>query len=120
MAIIDTLRPIFTRKTGGGIAVPSGTLDEVTADDDDATYIEFPRGHFGDTWGLRAGRHAPPANRRRPRIRGRIRLRTDAGSSSEDSDLGRGEPDWSRDSTVSVNDTFSEQASDWFQNPEYG
>lgn len=120
MAIIDTLRPISTRKTGGGIAVPSGTLDEVTADDDDATYIEFPIGNFGDNWSLRVAPHTPPANHQRHRIRGRIRIRTDAGSGSEDIDLGRGESDWIRYSTVPVNDTFSEQTSDWFQNPEYG
>src|SRR5690554_5277338 len=120
MAIIDTLRPIFTRKTGGGIAVPSGTLDEVTADDDDATYIEFPIGNFGDNWSLRVAPHTPPANHQRHRIRGRIRIRTDVGSSLEDIDLGRGESDWIRYSTVPVDTTFSEQTSAWFQNPEYG
>lgn len=120
MAVIDTLRPISTRKTGGGIAVPSGTLDEVTADDNDATYIEFPEVNYGNSWNLRVEPHTPPANHQRHRIRGRIRIRTDAGSALEDIDLGRGESDWIRYSTVSVDDTFGERTTPWFQYPEYG
>src|SRR5690554_4810034 len=120
MAVIDTLRPIFTRKAGGGTAVPSGTLDEVTADDDDATYIELSEVDSGDNWSLRVASHTPPANHQRHRIRGRVRIQTDAGSALEDIDVGRGELDWIGFSTVSVDTTFSEQTSSWFQDSGYG
>jgi len=120
MAVIDTLRPIFTRKAGGGTAVPSGTLDAVTADDDDTTYIAFSEVDFGDIWNLRVAPHTPPANHQRHRIRGRIRIRTDAGSALEYIDVGRGEFDFIDFSTVSADDTFSEWTTPWFQYPEFG
>ena len=120
MAVIDTLRPISTRKMGGGTAVPSGTLDEVTADDDDTTYIELSEVDAGDNWNLRVAPHTPPANHQRHRIRGRIRIRTDAGSALEDIDVGRGEFDWINSYTAWVDATFSEHTSDWFQDSGYG
>src|SRR5690606_4593621 len=120
MAVIDTLRPISTRRTGGGTAVPSGTLDEVTSDDDDATYIQFPEVNFGDSWSLRVASHTPPANHQRHRIRGRIRIQTDDGSALEDIDVGRGEFDWINFSTILVNTTFSERTTSWFQDSGYG
>src|SRR5690606_17434166 len=120
MAVIDTLRPISTRKVGGGTAVPSGNLDEVTSDNDDDTYIEFPGANFGDNWSLRVAPHTPPANHQRHRIRGRIRIRTDAGSALEDIDLGRGEFDWIDFPTVLADATFSERTTPWSQRPEYG
>jgi len=120
MAVTDTLRPIFTRKTGGGTAVPSGTLNEVTSDNSDATYIGFPEANSGDNWNLRVASHTPPANHQRHQVRGRIRIRTDAGSALEAVDVGRGEADWIGFSTLMANDTFAEQTSDWFQNSGYG
>src|SRR5690606_35165570 len=120
MAVIDTLRPISTRRVGGGTAVPSGTLDEVTADDNDATYIAFSEVDFGDIWNLRVAPHTPPANHQRHRIRGRIRIRTDAGSALEFIDVGRGEFDFIDFSTVSADATFSEWTTPWFQHPEFG
>src|SRR5690554_3429718 len=120
MAVIDTLRPVSTRETGAGTAVPSGTLHGVTSDNDDDTYIRLFEVDAGDYWNLRVASHTPPANHQRHRIRGRIRIRTDAGSALEDIDVGRGESDWIGFSTVSVSSTFSEQTSAWFQNPEYG
>src|SRR5690606_22257539 len=87
---------------------------------DDDTYIRLFEVDAGDYWNLRVAPHTPPANHQRHRIRGRIRIRTDAGSALEDIDVGRGESDWIGFSTVSVSSTFSEQTSAWFQDPRYG
>src|SRR5690606_21814624 len=120
MAVIDTLRPISTRRVGGGTAVPSGTLDEVTADDNDATYIAFSEVDFGDIWNLRVAPHTPPANHQRHRIRGRIRIRTDAGAALEFIGVGRGECDIIGFYTVTDDASFSEWTTPWFQYPEFG
>ena len=73
MAIIDTLRPISTRKTGGGTAVPSGTLDEVTADDDDARTSSSRRQLRDNCFG------SPPHPASQPPATGLVnRIRTDA------------------------------------------
>jgi hypothetical protein len=120
MAVVDVLRPLITREDGGGTAVPSGTLDEVTADDSDLTYIAFPVASSGDNWNLRVEPHVPPANHQRHRARARIRVRCDAGTVSEDIDFGRGEEDYLGFATVPVTDTFAEQATPWFSDEEYG
>lgn len=39
MAIIDTLRPTATLSSAGWTVTPSGTADEVTSDDSDATFV---------------------------------------------------------------------------------
>lgn len=120
MAVTDTLRPVSVRKAGAGTAVPSGTLDSVTDDDSDATYISFDEADYGDNWNLRVGSHTPAAGYGRHRIRGRIRIRCDAGTMFEDIDLGRGTADYIEFATVSITTTFAEKFTPWFQNAEYG
>lgn len=120
MAQTDVLRPISTRFSGGGAAVPSGTLDSVTSDDSDATYIDFDVVESGDNWSLRVGSHTPPANHQRHRIRGRIRVRSDAGFVNEDIDVGRGTSAYIQYETVQVTASFTEKFTPWFQDAGYG
>lgn len=120
MAVVDVLRPISVRKSGAGTAVPSGTLDSVTDDDSDATYIDFNFSDYGDNWNLRVASHTPPADHQRHRIRGRIRIRGDVGTATDDIDLGRGTEDYIEYDSVAVDTAFTERAGNWYQTAEYG
>jgi hypothetical protein len=120
MAVTDVLRPVSVRKAGAGTAVPSGTLAEVTSDDSDATYIDFNLADYSDNWSLRLASHTPPANHQRHRIRGRIRIRGDAGTATEDIDLGRGTEDYIEFDTVPVDAVMTERAGSWYQTAEFG
>jgi hypothetical protein len=121
MAVVDVLRPVSTRFAGGGNAVPSGTLHGVTSDNSDATYISLDSAESGDNWSLRVGSHTPPAGFQRHRLRGRIRIGTDAGTCTEDIDVGRGESDYIAYTTVDVPGvTVNERVSDWFQDAGFG
>jgi hypothetical protein len=120
MSTIDVLRPVSVRTTGSGTAVPSGTLSSVTSDNSDTTYIDFDLVNWGNFWNLRVGSHTPAAGYQRHRIRGRIRIRSDVGTLSEDIDVGRGTSPYISYSTVPVTSAFQEQASDWFQDSGYG
>lgn len=117
---IDVIRPLSVRVTGAGTAVPSGTLATVTADDSDATYVDFNLADEGDNWNLRVDAHTPAAGYERHQIRGRIRVRADAGTCTEDIDLGRGTADYITYKTVPVTASFAEQVSDWTQVSAYG
>ena len=120
MAVTDVIRPISVRKTGSGAAVPSGTLAAVTSDNSDSTYIDFDLVNSGNNWNLRLEPHTPSAGYQRHRIRGRIRIRTDGGTASEDIDLGRGTEDWIEYDTVSVTNAFAEQVTAWYSTSDYG
>lgn len=120
MAVVDVLRPISVRSAGAGVAVPSGTLATVTADDSDATYIEFQVADGGDNWNLRVEPHTPPAGYQRHQVRGRIRIRCDSGTTSDDIDLGRGTLDYIGWATVPVTTTVTEQTTAWLQDSGYG
>jgi hypothetical protein len=120
MAVIDTVRPVSTRLVGASTVVPSGTRHGVTSDDSDATYLEMDVVNSGSNWSLRMGSHTPAAGFQRHRLRGRIRIRTDAGSTTEDIDLGRADEDYITYSTVPVSSSFTEQSSDWFQDAGFG
>lgn len=121
MAVTNVLRPLSVRKTGGGTAVPSGTLAAVTSDNSDATYVQVPLASSGNNYNLRVESHTPAAGYQRHRIRGHIRVRCDAGTCTEDIDVGRGTSDWIGYSTVPVDATgFVDQYSSWFQNTSYG
>jgi hypothetical protein len=120
MSVIDVLRPVSVRFAGAGVAVPGGTLATVTADDNDATYVQFLEADEGINWSLRVGAHTPAVGYGRHQIRGRIRIRTDAGTCNEDIDLGRGTSDYITYKTVPVSASFSEQITDWSQNAFYG
>lgn len=115
MPTVDVLRPASIRDSGAGTAVPSGTLDSVTADDSDSTYISFDVADSGDTWNLRVDNHTPPTNHQRHRIRGRIRVSCDAGTCNERIGLGRGSNDVLEFVTVPVTSSFAEQVTDWYQ-----
>lgn len=120
MAITDVLRPISVRKAGAGTAVPSGTLSAVTSDNSDATYVDFNAADSGANYNLRVGPHTPAANYQRHRVRGRIRIRCDAGTCNEDIDLGRGTADYLGYDTVPVTASFAEQIGSWYQDTDYG
>lgn len=117
---IDVLRPISVRGVGEGTAVPSGTLATVTSDDNDATYIDFDYTSSGGNWNLRVGPHTPPANHERHQVRGRVRIRCDAGTINEDIDLGRGTEDYIDYDTISTTSSFQDLAGDWYQDSAYG
>lgn len=110
---IDTLRPLAVRKTGPATVVPSGTVASVTADNNDATYVNYAVGASGN-WSVRMDPHTVPAGYQRHLVRGRVRARTDAGTVSEDIDLGEGTSDYVRYGTVNVTDTVAELATAWF------
>ncbi len=121
MAVTDVLRPLSVRKTGGGTAVPSGTLAGVTSDNSDSTYIALAEADGGDNWNLRVESHTPSAGYQRHAIRGRIRIRCDVGEATEDIDVGRGTSDWiSYGAGLPVSTTMSEVSSPWFQDSGYG
>lgn len=120
MAVTDVLRPLSVRKTGGGTAVPSGTLAGVTSDNSDSTYITLPEANGGQNWNLRVESHTPAAGYQRHAIRGRIRIRCDVGDAVEDIDVGRGTSDWISYGSVPVSTSFAEQATPWFQDAGYG
>ena len=121
MAVTDVLRPLSVRKTGGGTAVPSGTLAGVTSDNSDSTYVQVPLASSGNNYNLRVESHTPGAGYQRHRIRGHIRVRCDTGTCTEDIDVGRGTSDWIGYSTVAVDATgFIDQYSAWFQQTSYG
>lgn len=120
MAVVDVLRPISTRMAGSGTAVPSGTLHAVTSDNSDATYIGFVGSNSGDNWSLRVDSHTPPANHERHQVRGRVKIRCDAGACTEDIDLGRGDVDFINFSSVPVTASFVEQSTSWYQTAEFG
>jgi len=116
----DVLRPVSTRKSGAATAVPGGTLHAITSDDNDATYIDFDVADEGDNWNLRVGSHTPPANHQRHRVRGRVRARSDAGTVSEDIDLGRGTADYISFDTFVADTSFAEYSGSWYQDAEFG
>lgn len=120
MSVVDVLRPVSVRHAGAGVAVPSGTLATVTADDSDATYVQMLVADAGQNWSLRVDSHTPSSGYQRHQIRGRIRIQCDVGTCSEDIDLGRGTQDYITYRTVPVSDSFSEQVSDWSQDAGYG
>lgn len=119
MSQIDTVRPIIARKAGAGTAVPSGTLSSVTADDSDATYIQFPLTSSGSNWSLRMGPHLPAAGYQRHQLRGRIRIRTDTGTATETIDIGNGTTDVIVNGQVPATTTITEQATGWSSAPGF-
>lgn len=121
MSQTDVLRPVSTNAAGSGVATPSGTLHGVTSDNSDSTYIAFDIvNHNGDNWSVRMGSHTPSANYQRHRLRGRVRIRCDAGTTTEDIDVGRGTVEYIEYGTVPVNTTITEQSTPWFQDPAFG
>lgn len=120
MSVVDVLRPLSVRLAGSGVAVPSGNLAGVTSDNSDATYIQFLLGDSGENWSLRLESHTPSAGYQRHALRGRIRIRTDAGTAFEDIDVGRDATSYIRYGTVPVTDAFTEQATAWFQDATFG
>lgn len=120
MAVTDVLRPLSVRLAGGGVAVPSGTLAGVTSDNSDATYVQLVSANSGNNWNLRVESHTPAAGYQRHQIRGRIRIRTDAGTAFEDIDVGRGTTSYIRYGTIPATDAFAEQATAWFQDNAFG
>jgi hypothetical protein len=120
MAVTDVLRPLSVRVAGAGVAVPSGTLAGVTSDNSDSTYVQFLPADYSDNWNLRVESHTPAAGYQRHRIRGRVRIRCDAGTCGEDIDLGRGTSDYIGYGSIPVTDTFTEQTTNWFQLTDYG
>jgi hypothetical protein len=120
MAVTNVLRPVSVRDVGSGVAVPSGTLAAVTSDNSDSTYIQFLLANSGNNWNLRVEPHTPATGYQRHRVRGRIRIRCDAGTMSEDIDLGRGSSDYIEYETVPVTTSFADQATDWTSNTAYG
>lgn len=120
MAIVDVIRPVSIRTSGGGVAVPSGTLNGVTSDDSDSTYIQLPLASSGSNWNLRVDSHTPSAGYQRHQLRGRVRIRTDAGTATEDIDVGRGTSPWINYGGISVTSTMTEYSTGWFQDAGYG
>lgn len=120
MAVTNVLRPVSVRKAGSGTSVPSGTLAAVTSDNNDATYIQFPLASSGDNWNLRVEPHTPAAGYQRHQVRGRIRIKCDAGTMTEDIDLGRGTTDAFFADTVPVSSSITEPVTAWYQNAVYG
>jgi hypothetical protein len=120
MPVITVLRPTSVVKAGAGTSVPSGTLAAVTADNSDSTYINMAVASSGTNWVLRVGSHTPSAGYGRHRIRGRMRMQTNAGACTEDISLGRGAVDYYEYDTVPVTASWAEQAGDWYQDEEFG
>lgn len=120
MAVTNVLRPVSVRKVGAGVAVPSGTLAAVTSDDSDATYIDFNVADNENNWSLRVEPHTPAVGYGRHQVRGRVRIRTDAGTCTEDIDLGRGTSSYFIYQSVPVNNAFTEQITDWSQLSSFG
>lgn len=120
MGVIDTVRPVSTRKSGAAVVVPGGTLASITADNSDASYVQFALADRGNNWNLRVASHTPTAGYQRHQIRGRIRVRCDVGTCQEDIDLGRGTTDFITYKTIPVDTTFTEQTTNWSQSTSYG
>lgn len=120
MPVTSVLRPVSVRQVGAGVAVPSGTLASVTSDDSDATYIQFPAASSSSNWNLRVESHTLAAGYQRHQIRGRVRIRADAGSLIEDIDLGRGSENFLTYTHIPVTSSFSEQLGDWSQLADFG
>jgi hypothetical protein len=118
--LTDVLRPVSTRVQGGGTSVPSGTLAAVTSDNSDSTYINFLVSATGNVWSLVVGSHTPADNYQRHRIRGRVRIRTDAGTAAEQIDLGRAATQAIESATVPATASFAEQVTPWFQDTGFG
>lgn len=118
---IDTVRPLSVRVAGAAVAVPSGTIATVTADNDDATYLRFNLADVGPSgdWSLRMGPHTPAAGYGRHQIRGRIRARTDAGTLTESIYFGQGGYDFiiGNWGTVSATATMTELSTAWSPPP---
>lgn len=119
MPQIDVLRPVSVRKASVATAVPSGTLSDVTSDDNDATWLSFPVSGSGSNWSMRVEPHSVPAGYGRHRIRGRVRIRVNAGTATEDIDVGRGEEDYIRYGTVNVTSSFTEQSTPWMMDTAF-
>lgn len=118
--IVDTLRPSSVRKTGAATTVPSGTLSAVTSDNSDATYIQYLNNAVGN-WNLRLQPHVLTAGYQRHAIRGRIRSSSDAGTVTEDIDVGRGDSDYLQfASNVPIGVGFADYATNWFQAVTFG
>lgn len=120
MSTTDVIRPISTRFTGAGTAVPSGTLSSVTSDNSDTTYVNFPVGSYGNNWSTRLAAHTPAAGYGRHRIRGRVRIAVNAGNASESLNYGRGTNDWIDNLSIPVTAAMTEQVSNWSQDSGYG
>lgn len=113
---IDVLRPLSARKVGGATTVPSGggnTVASVTADNNDATYVNFPLANSGNNWSARMEPHTPPTNYQRHQIRGRARILTDAGTAVETIDLGRGTSDALASGQVTATSVVTEVFGSW-------
>lgn len=119
MSQIDILRPIATIVTGSGVPVGGATLNVVTADNNDATWISFPVTGTA-VWSLRVGSHTPAAGYGRHRVRGRIRIKTNTGTNFDDIDVGRGTEQYINWDTIPVTTSMTEQTTSWFQDPEFG
>lgn len=113
MSVIQTLRPVSDRTAGTATTVPGGTLAAVASDNSDATYINSPESN--GYWLLRMESHTPAAGYGRHLIRGRSRMRTDAGTATEEILLGRGSSSgsWSESFPVAMTDTITEQTTSW-------
>lgn len=119
MAQIDILRPIATLVTGSAVPVGGATLNAVTADNSDSTWISFPVTGTA-VWSLRVGSHTPPAGFGRHRVRGRVRIKTNTGVNFDDIDVGRDTEQFINWDTVPVTTSMTEQFTSWFQDPEFG
>jgi len=117
--IIDVLRPISIVKSGGGTATPSGTLNGVTSDDNDSTYIQFPASSYSNNWSLAVTQHLPTAGYQRHQIRGRIRIRTNAGTCNELIDLGKDADTSVTYDGVNVTSSMTEVYTGWAQNAAF-
>lgn len=95
-------------------------MSAVTSDNSDSTYIKLLEAGGGDNWSLRLESHTPSAGYQRHAIRGRIRVQCDAGTVSEDIDLGRGTSDWIEYNTVLASDSFTEKSTSWYSSTGYG
>ena len=120
MSVIDVLRPTSVFKIGAGTSVPSGTLAAVTSDNSDASYIDFNAVDTSNNWSLRVGSHTPSAGYERHQVRGRVRIRTNAGTCEEDIDVGRGTSYYIGFQSISVTSTMTEKSTSWYQNSGYG
>lgn len=119
MSVINVLRPVSINRTGAATTVPSGTLNAVTADNSDSTYINFVATSYGDNWNLRVGPHTPATDYQRHQVRGRIRIRANAGTCTEVIDLGAGSEESIDYDTVPVTASFAEQIGSWYSSPGY-
>jgi len=120
MSVIDVLRPISVLKTAGAVAVPGGTLATVTADNSDASYIDFNLSIILLRWVLRVGPHTPAPGYQRHQVRGRWRARTDAGTSTDRILLGRATSDYLHFDFVPLTTVVTELTGSWYQDAGYG